>query len=199
MNQTGPKVKLARRVGINLTRRAAKSIERRPGAPGVHRSRFGRKLSDYGRQLLEKQRLRYQYNITERKLRSYYLKATGMSGNTADELIQLLETRLDAIVLRSGFAPTIYAARQLVSHGHVQLNGKRVNIASCAVRPGDAVAIKQKSRELDIVKGAVTNTEDVPYLQVDRENMSTALIRLPERDEIPVICEMSVVVEFYSK
>ena len=174
-------------------------MERRPGAPGMHRSRFGRKLSDYGRQLLEKQRLRYQYNVTERKLRNYYLKALSMKGNTADEFIQLLETRLDALVLRAGVAPTIYAARQLVSHGHIQVEGKRVNIASYAVRPGEVLSVREKSKQLNVVQSALETTEDVPYLQVDRSQLTAALTRLPERDEIPVVVEMSVVVEFYSK
>lgn len=199
MNQTGPKVRLSRRIGINLSRRAAKSIERRPGAPGMHRSRFGKKISDYGRQLLEKQRLRFQYNVTERKLGNYYAKALSNKGNTADILIQLLETRLDALTLRAGFAPTIYAARQLVSHGHMLINGRRVNIASCAVGIGDTIAVREKSRSLDLIKNAVDSTESVPYLQVNREQMSATLSRLPTREEIPVICEMSVVVEFYSK
>ncbi len=199
MNYTGPKVKLSRRVGIPLTRRASKSMERKPGAPGMHRSRFGRKLSDYGRQLLEKQRLRYQYNITERKLRNYYLKAAAQRGNTASHLIEMLETRLDALVLRSGIAPTIYAARQLVGHGHIQIDGKRVDIASYSVQPGEVIGVKEKSRNNDMIKGSLQNVEDVPYLDVDRENMKATLTRIPEVEEVPVVCELSVVVEYYSK
>ncbi|NIY13792.1 MAG: 30S ribosomal protein S4, partial [Nitrospinaceae bacterium] len=172
MNHTGPKVKLSRRVGIPLTRSASKSMERRPGAPGMHRSRFGRKLSDYGRQLLEKQRLRYQYNITERKLRNYYLKASSHTGNTAEILIQMLETRLDAVVYRSGLAPTIYAARQLVSHGHILVDGQRVNIASYPVKPNQTITVKQKSQNMDLIKNSIQDAESVPYLAVDRDKMA---------------------------
>ncbi len=199
MNHTGPKVKLSRRVGIPLTRSASKSMERRPGAPGMHRSRFGRKLSDYGRQLLEKQRLRYQYNITERKLRNYYLKASSHTGNTAEILIQMLETRLDAVVYRSGLAPTIYAARQLVSHGHILVDGQRVNIASYPVKPNQTITVKQKSQNMDLIKNSIQDAESVPYLAVDRDKMAVTLTRVPESTEIPVICELSVVVEYYSK
>lgn len=199
MNFTGPKVKLSRRVGIPLTRRASKSMERKPGAPGMHRSRFSKKLSDYGRQLLEKQRLRYQYNITERKLRTYYLKAAAQRGNTAKHLIEMLETRLDALVFRSGIAPTIHAARQLVGHGHIQIDGKRVDIPSFTVKPGHIITVKPKSRTNEMITASIQTVEDVPYLDVDRDNLQATLIRLPDMEEVPVVCELSVVVEYYSK
>jgi small subunit ribosomal protein S4 len=199
MNHTGPKVKLSRRVGIPLTRRAAKSMERRPGAPGMHRSRFSKKVSDYGRQLLEKQRLRYQYNITERKLRNYYLKAAAQRGNTAKHLIEMLETRLDAIVFRAGLAPTIHAARQLVGHGHILVNNKRTDIASFAVQPNHVITVREKTRNNEMIKSALQSVEDVPYINVDRDNMVVTLTRIPEMEEVPVVCELSVVVEYYSK
>ena len=124
MKYTGPKIKLSRRLGFALTPKAGKYLERRSDPPGVHgKRRKSAKLSDYGRQLLEKQRLRFQYNISEKQLQNCYQKAVRKKGNTADILIQLLESRLDALVLRAGFARTIYAARQLVNHGHVQVNG----------------------------------------------------------------------------
>ena len=199
MKYTGPKVKLSRRIGVSMTRKAAKCMERKPGAPGMHRSRFGRKLSDYGKQLLEKQRLRFQYNVTDRMLRNYYRKASAKVGNTAETLIQFLECRLDALVLRAGLAPTIYAARQLVGHGHIRVNSKRVDIPSFQVRPGDTISVREKSRSMDMIRSAIQDTEDVPYLAVDRDMLTAALTRVPSVDEVPVIAEIGVVVEFYSK
>ncbi len=199
MKYTGPKVKLSRRVGIPLSRKASKWTERKPGAAGMHRSRFQRKISDYGKQLLEKQRLAFQYNVTDRKLRNYYAKASAKHGNTAENLMHLLESRLDALVLRAGFASTIYAARQLVGHGHVQVNGKRVNIPSYLVRPGSTLGVRPKSRTLDCVKNALVDAQPVPYLMTDKEQMTSMYTRLPEVSEIPVVCEVAVVVEFYAK
>jgi len=199
MKYTGPKVKLSRRVGIPLTRKSSKWIDRKPGAAGMHRSRFGRKVSDYGKQLLEKQRLAFQYNITDRKLRNYYAKASTKHGNTGENLMHMLESRLDALTLRAGFATTIYAARQLVGHGHIQVNGRRVNIPSYLVRPGSKISVKTKSRELDAVKNAIQSVEPVPYLMTDKDEMTAMYTRLPEIKEIPVVCEVAVVVEFYSK
>jgi small subunit ribosomal protein S4 len=199
MRPNESKVKLSRRIGIPLTRKASKSMERKPGAPGMHRSRFGRKLSDYGKQLLEKQRLRFQYNISDRKMRSYYLKAAGKMGNTADLLIQAMESRLDALVLRAGLAPTIYAARQLVTHGHMMVNARRVNIPSYNVKPGDTISVRDKSKPLDLIRNAVKDAEDVPYLAVDREQLTATYIRLPQVEEIPIVAEIGVVVEYYSK
>ena len=199
MRPNESKVKLSRRIGIPLTRKASKSMERKPGAPGMHRSRFGRKLSDYGKQLLEKQRLRFQYNISDRKMRSYYLKAAGKTGNTADLLIQAMESRLDALVLRAGLAPTIYAARQLVTHGHMMVNTRRVNIPSYNVKPGDTISVRDKSKPLDLIRNAVKDAEDVPYLAVDREQLTATYTRLPEVEEVPIVAEIGVVVEYYSK
>lgn len=199
MKYTGPKVKLSRRVGIPLSRKAAKWTERKPGAAGMHRSRFQRKVSDYGKQLLEKQRLAFQYNVTDRKLRNYYAKASAKHGNTGENLMHMLESRLDALVLRAGFASTIYAARQLVGHGHIQVNNKRVNIPSFLVRPGSMIAVRQKSREMDGIKNAITDAQPVPYLMTDKDAMTSMYTRLPEVAEIPVVCEVAVVVEFYAK
>jgi small subunit ribosomal protein S4 len=199
MRPNESKVKLSRRIGIPLTRKASKSMERKPGAPGMHRSRFGRKLSDYGKQLLEKQRLRYQYNLGDKKLRSYYLKAAGKSGNTADLLIQYIESRLDALVHRAGLAPTIYASRQLVTHGHIKVNTRRVNIPSYNVKPGDTISVRDKSKTMDLIRNSINDVEDVPYLAVDREGLTATYTRLPEIEEVPVIAEVGIVVEYYSK
>lgn len=199
MKYNGPKVRLSRRIGIPLTRKSSKWMDRKPGVPGMHRSRFQKKVSDYGRQLLEKQKLCRQYNVTNRQLRNYYLKSSAKHGNTGTNLMHMLESRLDALALRAGFASTIYAARQLVGHGHLQVNGKRADIPSMLIKPGSTLTVKVKSRALDGVKSAIQDVQTLPYLAVDKEQFSALYTRLPEVTEIPVICEVAVVVEFYSK
>ncbi len=202
MKYTGPKVRLSRRLGVPLTDKAARIMEKRPYPPGQHgpakQYRRGRQ-SAYERQLLEKQRLRSQYNIHERQMRNYYRKAVGMDGNTGDNLVQLLETRLDAVVLRSGLAPTIYAARQYVSHGHVMVNGRRVNIASYQVAIGDNVSIRPKSQKMDIFQGAIENAFPPEYISLDKGTMSFSVLYLPRRTEVPIVCEVAQVVEYYSR
>jgi small subunit ribosomal protein S4 len=200
MKYTGPKIKKARRLGVALSPKCEKFLERRPNAPGQHGpSRRRGKQSDYGRQLVEKQRLQYQYNLTEKQVRKYYQAASRKTGNTADIMMQLLETRLDALVLRSGFARSIYQARQLVSHAHFRVNGKKVNIPSYAVRVGDVITVREKSRELDIFPSAQQIASTPEYLTVDDKSLTATLSRLPEPEEIPVQCEISLVVEFYSR
>ncbi|MEM7336230.1 MAG: 30S ribosomal protein S4, partial [Chloroflexota bacterium] len=167
MKYTGPKAKLSRRLGIPLTPKAAKVMERKPHPPGEHgrnqQFRRGRQ-SYFQEQLLEKQRLRAQYNIHERQMVSYYKKANKAQGNTEDNLIQLLESRLDSVVLRGGLAVTIYAARQYVNHGHILVNGRRVNIPSYQVKPGDVVQVRQKSQRLDCFHNAVEHAFNPDYL-----------------------------------
>lgn len=201
MKYTGPKAKLSRRLGIAITPKTQKYLETRPTPPGMHgRSRRPGKMSDYGRQLVEKQRLRFQYNISEKQLRNYYHKASKKSGSTPDNLIHLLESRLDALVLRAGFARSIFAARQFVGHGHVQVNGKKVNIPSYGVKPGDVISIREKSKKSESVQYALQDAPERPaYLKVDRENLTAEYLQEPAREEIPVICEVSTVVEFYSR
>lgn len=202
MNYTGPKVKLSRRLGIPLTLKAAQAMEKKPYPPGQHgrTQRFERNPSDYKRQLLEKQKLRLQYNIHERQMRNYFRKASHARGNTAENLIQLLETRLDAIVLRAGLARTIYAARQYVTHGHIQVNGQRVNLPAYQVRVNDVISVKASSRRIPCFADALNSTfGTLAYLAVSKEEMSTQLLYLPRRSEVPVICEMSLVIEYYSR
>ncbi len=200
MNYTGPKIKRSRRLGIALTPKSEKYLETRPSPPGMHgQNRRPQKQSDYGKQLTEKQRLRMQYNLSERQLRNCYHKATGKKGNTADVFMHLLESRLDALVLRAGFARSIFAARQLVNHGHVRVNGKKVDIPSFNVRVGDEIELREKSKKLDTVAFAIQNASFVPYLKVDSETMTATLTELPNREDIPVVCETSLVVEFYSR
>ena len=200
MKYNGPKVKKARRLGIALSPKCEKFLERRPHPPGQHGpSRRRSKLTDYGKQLIEKQRLRYQYNLAERQLRGYYAKASRKIGNTADIMLQLLETRFDAVVLRAGFARSIYQARQLVGHAHFLINGKKVNIPSYQMRVGDVITVREGSRELEIFPAAQTIATTPPYLTVDDKKLTATLSRLPEHGEVPVQCEASLVVEFYSR
>jgi len=200
MNYTGPKAKVSRRLGIAISPKAEKYLERRPTPPGMHgKSRRPKKQSDYGRQLLEKQRLRFQYNVSERQLRNYYAKATRKTGNPADILLQSLECRLDAMVLRAGFARSIHAARQLVGHGHIEVNGRKVNVPSFSCRENDVIRVREKSRQIDAIGYALQSASFPPYLNVDAEGMSATLNSIPKADDIPVICEISLVVEFYSR
>jgi len=202
MKFIGPKVKLSRKLGIALTPKAVKYMEKRPYGPGQHGP--GKRTlvpkSEYGRQLLEKQRLRFQYNVSERQLRIYFQKALQSKERTNEALIQRLETRLDAIVLRAGFARTIFAARQYVDHGHVEVNGRRVNIPSYRVKAGDTVGIKAASQKLaPIVEAMASVPPSVPYVERDWQTMTAKLTRIPQRAEVPIICEVDKVVEFYSK
>lgn len=195
------KVKRSRALGIPLTPKAIKVMERRPNPPGQHGSQGQwRRSSDYKLQLLQKQRLRAQYNIREAQMRGYMQKASRAQGRTPERLVALLESRLDALVLRAGFARTIYAARQYVSHRHIAVNGERVTIPSYSVKPGDVIAIHEKSREIPVFAEALESVGNVPpYVEVDKKTMSAKYLRLPEIHEVPIICEVNQVVEFYSR
>ncbi len=202
MSYTGPKAKVSRRLGVALTPRAQKVMERKPYPPGEHGQRRQRKTSVYEQQLREKQRLRYQYNVSERQLRNYVAEAGRKTGNTADRLIELLETRLDALVLRAGMARTIYAARQLVVHRHILVNGRRVDRPAARIRVGDVIAVKPHSRGIPTVAeewAVATIGEGAPYLERDKTAMAAKLSAPPKREQVPVICEVSQVIEFYSK
>lgn len=202
MKYNGPKVKLSRRLGIPLTNKAARVMERKSYPPGQHgpakQFRRGRQ-SAFERQLIEKQRLRAQYNIHEKQMTNYYKKALRRQGNTADILIQLLESRLDAFVLRAGLAPTIYAARQVVSHGHLTVNGKRINIPSYELVPGDQVAVRDKSKRMDMFLQAVESAAPPDYIATDKNALSAQYLYAPRRVEVPIICEVPQVIEFYSR
>jgi small subunit ribosomal protein S4 len=200
MNYTGPKVRLSRRVGIALTPKAAKVMERKRGGPGEPRFRSRRRqMSDYGRQLLEKQRLRYQYNIPEKQLRNYFKKALSKHGNTGDLLIRMLETRIDACVLRAGLARTIYASRQYVSHEHFVVNGVKVKSPGFQLKPGDVLQVKEGSRRLACFREALSQAAPPVYLQVSKDELKARLVGLPRREEIPVECDLGQVIEFYSR
>jgi len=200
MNYNGPKVRLSRKLGIQLTPKAQKITAKKPYPPGQHGATKRRgKQSDYGKQLMEKQRLRMQFNVSESQMRNYYKKATRITGNTADILVRLLETRLDSVVMRSGFARTMYASRQFVNHGHIIVNGRKVDVASFQVKPGDVIAIKEKSRKMEAFQDAVRTSDAPEYLEVNKADFSAKLINNPSREDIPVICEVALVVEYYSR
>ncbi len=202
MNQSRPKAKLSRALGIPLTPKCVKYFERRPFPPGVH-GRARKKPSDYSVRLLEKQRLRHQYNISETQLRRVFARALKAQGKTGERLVVELECRLDALVLRAGFARTIYQARQLVGHGHFVVDGQRVNVPSFRVKPYSVIEVRQKSREMTpfvvAAAGAHAGAVSAPYLSTSLNELKTTLIREPERREIPVICDEQLVVEFYSR
>jgi len=200
MKYTGPKIKKARRLGIALTPKSEKYLERRPNPPGQHGpSRRRGKQSDYGRQLTEKQRLRYQYNLSEKQLSNVFEKAARKKGNTGEIMLQMLESRLDAVILRAGMARTIYQARQMVSHGHYRVNGQKVNIPSYQLRVGDKITVREKSKDLDafVLAQQVAKTPD--YVTANDKELTAELNRLPNMEEVPVTCEISLVVEFYAR
>ena len=197
------KYKICRRLGVNLWGRPKSPTNKRDYGPGQHGQRR-RKPTDYGIQLSAKQKLRGYYgNITEHQFRRTYAEAARLRGDTGENLIGLLERRLDAVVYRLKFVPTVFAARQFVNHGHIKVNGKRVNIPSYRVSAGDVIEIRAKSRELGIVLEAVQSPErDVPgYLDVDHRKMTGSFIRVPEFSEVPypVRMEPNLVIEYYSK
>ncbi|MDA8020405.1 MAG: 30S ribosomal protein S4 [Thermoanaerobaculia bacterium] len=202
MNYTGPKVRLSRALGVALTPKAAKIMETKGYPPGQHGPdvRRRRRVSGYKAQLLEKQRLRFQYNVHERQMRTYYKRAARAKGNTGDVLVGLLETRLDAVILRAGLARTIYAARQYVSHGHVVVDGERVDRPGFTVKPGNVVAIRKRSQKILCFREALDTSPNAPdYLTVDKDAMTVRLERRPVREEVPVICDVARVIEFYSR
>ena len=198
MKYIGPKVRLSRALGVGLTPKGQIALEKKAQRPGQHGVRR-RQMSPYGKQLLEKQRLRFQYNVHERQMRNYYKKASRLRGATGDNLIRLLESRLDAVVYRAGWARTIYAARQFVNHGHVEVGGARVDIPSYSVKSGKTVSIRDKSRKLQCFQEGSGVDSAPSYLQASESGFEVTKVREPTRDEVPVVCDVLQVVEFYSR
>ncbi|MFH8571031.1 30S ribosomal protein S4 [Streptomyces sp. NPDC017993] len=203
MNQSRPKVKKSRALGIALTPKAVKYFEARPYPPGEH-GRGRKQNSDYKVRLLEKQRLRAQYDISERQMARAYDRARKVDLKTGEALIIELERRLDALVLRSGIARTIYQARQMVVHGHIAVNDRKVDKPSFRVRPGDVVMVRERSREkhpFQVARegGYDTDGETPRYLEVNLPALAFRLDRDPNRKEIPVICDEQLVVEYYAR
>lgn len=197
------KYKINRRLGVNLWGRPKSPINTREYRPGEHGQRR-RKESDFGTQLMAKQKLKGYYgNISEKQFRRYYAEAVRRKGDTAENLIGILEQRLDAVVYRMKFVPTVFAARQFVNHGHVKVNGKKVNIGSYMVKEGDVIEVKEKSRDMGLVMEAIESAErDVPdYMDVDVKGRKGTFIRTPKLADVPypVQMEPNLVIEFYSR
>ena len=199
---TGPRLKVMRALGVDLPGLSRKTKESRPNPPGQHGARaVRRKKSDFGVQLIEKQKLRYNYGLTERQLRRLMADARKSKEPTGDVLLQLLERRLDNVVFRAGFAPTIAAARQLVTHGHLQLNGRTASIPSMRLRAGDEVSMKPGRAELVVVveslkEPALTRPE---WLTGDEQQKRARIAHLPAVDDVPFPVDVQQVVEYYAK
>jgi len=198
------KYKIDRRMGENIWGRPKSPVNKRSYGPGQHGQRRAKKLSDYGTQLQAKQKLKGYYgNITERQFRKYYQDASRRPGDTGENMIGLLETRLDTVIYRSKFVPTPFAARQLVSHGHVRVNGRRVTIASYHVTGMDVIELGAKAKEMALVLEASKSAErDTPdFLEVDHGKMTAKLLRIPKLADVPYAVQMEphLIVEFYSR
>jgi len=198
------KYKIDRRMGQNIWGRPKSPVNKREYGPGQHGQRRKGKLSDYGVQLRAKQKLRGYYgNISEKQFRATYFEAIRLKGDSGEHLIGLLERRLDAVIYRAKFVPTVFAARQFVSHGHVKVNGRRVTIPSYRCKPGDLIEVKEKSKQLALVLEATGLAErDVPdYIEVDHNKMTAKLTRIPHLNEVPYPVQMEphLVVEYYSR
>ena len=202
--RTAAKYKIDRRMGENIWGRAKSPVNRREYGPGQHGQRRKNKLSDFGTQLRAKQKLKGYYgDLTEKQFRRIYAEAERVKGDTGENLIGLLERRLDAVIYRAKFVPTIFAARQFVNHGHVEVNGQRVNIASYRVKEGDVISIRERSRQLAIVLESVGLAErDVPdYLEVDNNKMTATFVRTPVLGDVPYAVQMEphLVIEYYAQ
>jgi small subunit ribosomal protein S4 len=205
MSKRNPaKYKLDRRMGQNIWGRPKSPVNKREYGPGQHGQRRKTKLSDFGTQLKAKQKLKgYYANMSEKQFRKTYDEASRMKGDTSENLIGLLESRLDAIIYRAKFVPTPFAARQFVNHGHVRVNGKKVNIASYRCKVGDEITVRERSKQMTMVLEAVDLAErDVPeYIEADHSKMTARYVRRPAFADVPyaVVMEPNLVVEFYSR
>ena len=198
------KHKIDRRLGENIWGRPKSPYNKREYGPGEHGQRRRGKLSDYGQQLRAKQKLKGYYgNITEKQFKAIYHEASRQKGDTSELLIGLLERRLDAVVYRAKFVPTVFAARQFISHGHVKVNGRRVTIPSYRVKEGDVIEVRDKSKDMGMVLEAAQSSErDVPdYVEVDHGKMTAKFARTPTLSDVPypVMMEPNLVIEFYSR
>tara|TARA_B100000508_G_scaffold128106_1_gene113653 strand:+ start:85 stop:702 length:618 start_codon:yes stop_codon:yes gene_type:complete len=198
------KHKVDRRLKVNLWGRPKSPFNSRNYPPGQHGKAKKGKLSDYGTQLEAKQKMKFYYgNMNERQFRNVYRKAIQKKGNTTENLVGFLERRLDTVAYRAKFATTVFSARQLINHGHIKVNGKKVNIPSYLVKAEDAIEIKDKSKDIVTIVGALVSKErEVPdYIQMDEKNKKATLIRIPKFSEVPypVIMEPNLVIEYYSR
>ena len=198
------KHKVDRRLKVNLWGRPKSPFNSRNYPPGQHGKAKKGKLSDYGTQLEAKQKMKFYYgNMNERQFRNVYRKAIQKKGNTTENLVGFLESRLDTVAYRAKFATTVFSARQLINHGHIKVNGKKVNIPSYLVKAEDTIEIKDKSKDIVTIVGALVSKErEVPdYIQMDEKNKKATLIRIPKFSEVPypVIMEPNLVIEYYSR
>ena len=202
--RTAAKHKIDRRMGENIWGRPKSPVNRREYGPGQHGQRRKAKLSDFGIQLRAKQKLKGYYgDLTEKQFRRIFAEAERIRGDTGEKLVGLLESRLDALIYRAKFVPTIFAARQFINHGHIRVNGRKVNIASYRLNEGDTVEVREKSKQIPLVLEAIALAErDVPeYVSVDHSKMLATFVRIPSVSDVPfpVIMEPNLVVEFYAK
>jgi small subunit ribosomal protein S4 len=197
------KYKIDRRFGQNIWGRPKSPVNKRSYGPGQHGQRRKSKMSDFGLQLIAKQKLRFYYgNITEKQFRKIYTEAARRKGNTAENLIGLLESRLDAVVYRAKLTPTVFAARQFVNHGHVKVNGKKVNIPSYVCKAGDVIEVREKARSMALVMEAIASGErEIPeYISLDPKAMTATYVRVPQLADVPYAVQMepNLVVEYYA-
>ena len=196
---TGSSYKQARRVGFSINE-SGKELSRRPYGPGQHGNDRKGKLSDYGTQLKEKQKVRFMYGVNERQFHKTFLEAEKMKGINGTNFLRLLESRLDNLVYRIGFASTRRAARQLVNHGHVTVNGKKVDIPSYRVKIGDVISLKDADKSLKVVAESLSKvTKRVEFINYDENKMEATYVRLPERNELNADINEALIVEFYNK
>jgi small subunit ribosomal protein S4 len=199
---TGPKVKISRRLGVNIfeNEKGRKALEKRPYPPGEHGRSRRRQPSEYSMQLQEKQKAKHIYGLLEKQFENLYKEATRQQGVTGENLLRMLETRLDNVVYRLGFAASRAQARQLVRHGHFHVNGRRVNIPSYQVRPEDVVTVKGGTAAEQVVRDATDLTASVaPWLQADHDGLTGKILKWPDRGEIDTPVQESLIVELYSK
>jgi small subunit ribosomal protein S4 len=202
---TSAQCKQCRREGMKLFLKGERcmtdkcAVERRPYPPGDH-GRARVRASEYRQQLREKQRARRYYQVLERQFRNYYAKASRQPGVTGENLLRLLERRFDNVLVRLGFAASRRQSRQLILHGHFEINGRRVNIGSYQVKPGDVISVREKSKDSTVIQNAIGLTATVPpWLQADHDSLTAKVLRLPERDEITAPVQEQLIVELYSK
>ena len=196
---TGPMYKKSRRFGFSVLENG-KELAKRPYAPGDHGQDRRKKLSNYGIQLQEKQKVRFMYGLSEKQLHKLFEKALKMKGVNGENLLKLLESRLDNLVYRIGFATTRRGARQLVNHGHITVNGKKVNIPTYQVKPGDVISLAEKDKELAIVKSSLEALQTrVEFVSFDEKKMEGTFVRLPERSELNADIDEALVIEYYNR
>lgn len=198
---TGPRVKILRRFGQQLPGLSRKSLDRRPYPPGQHGQRRRRKSSDYRVRLEEKQKLRYNYGVGERQFRRYILKASQAKGDTGENLLRFLESRLDNVVFRAGFAPTIPAARQLVNHGHIRINGKKVDVPSYQVRTNEVIGLRERSKKVQVILDSLEapSLTRPTFLEYATDKMEATIKGQPTADDVPFEIHVNLVIEFYSQ